>query len=151
MDEREAVAIMKKNAAEWGAHGAEKVIAAGRYDWLMSMPPVELINTVGQACRAHLEDYLQAQFGSFDATIPEAMYEVWGSQWLPAFYGVMDDYDARRRAEEETAILEMRADLRDELTASGVEEFAEFLVLPDGTMIEVPPPPERSARPRGHG
>ena len=139
----EAVAIMKKNAAEWGAHGAEKIIAAGRFDWLMSMADDEMAATLQAACRAHLEDYLRVQFPGFAGTIPESTHFVWRTQWMPAFNDVL--------AKHATALVaagvdgspgadvygQIQADLAAELDAAGLEDAQVVLLAPDGSQWPV--------------
>ena len=141
--EAEALAIMKKNAAEWGAHGAEKIIAAGRFDWLMSMPADEMAATLHAACRAHLEDYLRVQFPGFAGTIPESTHFVWRTQWMPAFNDVL--------AKHATALVaagvdgspgadlygQIQADLAAELDAAGLEDAQVVLLAPDGSQWPV--------------
>ena len=141
--EAEAVAIMKKNAAEWGAHGAEKIIAAGRFDWLMSLPDDEMAATLQAACRAHLEDYLRVQFPGFAGTIPESTHFVWRTQWMPAFNDVL--------AKHATALVaagvdgspgadfygQIQADLAAELDAAGLEDAQVVLLAPDGSQWPV--------------
>ena len=139
----EAVAIMKKTAAEWGAHGAEKIIAAGRFDWLMSMSTDERAATLQAACRAHLDDYLRVQFPGFAGTIPESTHFVWRTQWMPAFNDVL--------AKHATALVaagvdgspgadlygQIQADLAAELDAAGLEDAQVVLLAPDGSQWPV--------------
>jgi hypothetical protein len=140
----EAVAIMKKNAAEWGAHGAEKIIAAGRFDWLMSMPADEMAATLQAACRAHLDDYFRAQFpGGFGGTIPESTHFVWRKQWMPAFTDVLAKHATTLVAAgvdgSPGADLygQIQADLAAELDAAGLEDAQVVLLAPDGSQWPV--------------